>query len=693
VTRSTWNRRRAVAATAEIVAGLGATLLAGSVLGAAPDAGAPLDAPDAPEPHPPDPDAPRQTLAAQAPHPIGPDYDQDAAMPRHADDVASYVLKARLDADSHEVEGSGTIEFHNTTSHAVSSVSLHLYLNAFKNTRSAFLGSPFRRSRSNQSTTDWGFIDVRRFTAPTLGGGDLWPKATFDEDGDETSARIPLPKPVEPGEKTTFEMKWTSRLPGIVERTGFSGSFHLVAQWFPKLARLEPSGRWASFVFRPQSEFYADFGSYDVTLDVPRAMTVGATGARVESRTEGARTVERYHADDVHDFAWTAWDGFVEAREDADGVAVRVLAPRGHETNVRCTLSTVRFGLRFYGERFGRYPYRELTVVHPPQSASAAGGMEYPTLITTGGPWYAGTLSSYVERVTLHELGHQWFYGLVATNEHQSPFLDEGLTSYAESLAMDALLGPGSGVALPGLRVSGDAYMRALAAAASHRDVVGRPADAFATFGDVASLVYARTSTILATLAGVWGEEPVVRALGRYARRYRFDHPSPRHLVSAVRDVVGEEAASILSRAVFEGGWVDFVAREVRSAPVRDPAGVFDADSGRETRDVSDETEPTSWRSRVLVYRYGDLELPVDVDLILESGQRVRRTWNGRGRWTALEHVGAERVVGALVDPEVRIPLDENLLDNAVSESGGTTGRVLDGFTYAAEVALGSAGP
>ena len=95
----------------------------------------------------------------------------------------------------------------------------------------------------------------------------------------------------------------------------------------------------------------------------------------------------------------------------------------------------------------------ELTVVHPPVFAPGASGMEYPTLITTGFPWYAGHVSTLVERVTLHELGHQWFYGLVATDEHASPFLDEGLTTYAEWKAMEALFGDGSAISLPGLAV------------------------------------------------------------------------------------------------------------------------------------------------------------------------------------------------------------------------------------------------
>ena len=114
----------------------------------------------------------------------------------------------------------------------------------------------------------------------------------------------------------------------------------------------------------------------------------------------------------------------------------------------------MRFALPDFAGRYGRYPYEVLTLVHPPFSAAEAGGMEYPTFITTGGPWYGPPGLYEIEITALHEFGHQYFYGLIATNEDEWPFLDEGLNSYAEQLAMGAWLGPGSGGEALGLTVS-----------------------------------------------------------------------------------------------------------------------------------------------------------------------------------------------------------------------------------------------
>src|SRR5690606_13324849 len=140
-----------------------------------------------------------------------------------------------------------------------------------------------------------------------------------------------------------LEMTWDDKLPTVVERTGYHGSFHMVAQWFPKIAKVEADGTFAHFPFHHLGEFYADYGSYDVTLDVPSGFTVGATGRAVESKDEGGRHVERHVQKSVHDFAWTAFDGWREKTERIADVDVRVLYPRGYESQADRELAAVRF--------------------------------------------------------------------------------------------------------------------------------------------------------------------------------------------------------------------------------------------------------------------------------------------------------------------------------------------------------------
>ncbi|HEY3495599.1 MAG TPA: M1 family metallopeptidase, partial [Polyangiaceae bacterium] len=426
--------------------------------------------------------------------PAAPPATEPAITPESPPRVASYTLSAKLDAPRHEITASGTLVFRNVSEAPLAELYFHLYLNAFKNEKSLFLRSPFGEGRGGGRAEDWGYIDVAHCRARELDGVDLWPgrtPGTPSEPDDETDVRVPLPRPLEPGASLTLDLEWKAKLPAVVLRTGHARDFHFVGQWFPKLARLEPTGRFAHFPFHPQAEFYADYGDYDVTLDVPAAALSAATGERVESHVRGDRRVERYRARAVHDFAWTAWPGFRERTARIDGVAVRLLHPEGYETAAETTLATLARALPLASRLYGRYPYPTLTAVHPPEHAAEAGGMEYPTLITTGGPWYLGLLGDRaLESVTIHELLHQWFYGLVATNEAAAPILDEGVTSYAELHALEAAYGPGSAFRGFGVELSATALARALSAARAEDLPVASPAADFPGFRALAALVY-----------------------------------------------------------------------------------------------------------------------------------------------------------------------------------------------------------
>jgi aminopeptidase N len=227
-------------------------------------------------------------------------------------------------------------------------------------------------------------------------------------------------------------MKWQGRLPELTERAGFEGSFHMVSQWFPKIGVFTGQG-WKCHVYCASCEFFADFGNYDVELTVPRKYVVGASGTLVRSEIRGEERIDTYHAEDIHDFAWAASPDFLERRELMDerpghpGVMVRLLYQPDHSWFTEEQLRLLRLTLRDYGDWFGAYPYSTLTAIDVPDDATAA-AMEYPTLVAILSP--ASVLAperSYARYVTIHELGHNWFYGLVASNEAEEPWLDEGV--------------------------------------------------------------------------------------------------------------------------------------------------------------------------------------------------------------------------------------------------------------------------
>jgi hypothetical protein len=608
------------------------------------------------------------------------------------DDVADYTLTATLDVTKHTIHGEGTISWRNASALPVRELWVHLYLNAFKNERSVFLREP-DGNRGNGGVTTWGSIDVHKLVLHDASGSedsDLWPAAELHRPGDEdeTDARVPLPRDVAPGEEITLDVVWDDQLPSVVERTGFDGSLHFAGQWFPKIARLEPSGKWAHFPFHHLAEFYADFGTYDVTINVPASFVIGATGPVVDSKIAAGRRIERHVQPGIHDYAWTAWDKWRSLKESIEGVAVTVLFPSGCEGDARRELASIRFALPHFRDRYGNYPYPVLTLVHPPDSAGEVGGMEYPTLITTGSPWYYPPGIFVPELYTIHEFGHQYFYGLIATDEVSWPFLDEGLNSYAEEETLAAWKGPGSLATVLGFTLSDAAVQGIWGNARAHDQAVALPAYAFTTGTSYADLVYERTGALVETLRRVYGDETVTRALGLYARQGRFHHPVPEDLLQAFNQVAGGQVAQTLRTALFEKGWVDYTVTAIFSRKAASPAGLFDRNGKRETAAAAAGGGFEGW---VLVTRRGTLSFPVEVELTREDGSTERVRWDGGAESQRFAYTGKVGLRSAVVDPDHAVLLDENLTNNFASVPATRVAgapRTLERITYWAELAL-----
>jgi hypothetical protein len=397
--------------------------------------------------------------------------------------VLTYVIRASLDPQSHVVEGRGTLTWRNTTSVAVPDFHLHLYLNAFRDRHSTFLRESLTHRDAKYDEAHPGSIEVTSFR-PT-GGAELRPQASFAScddanPDDQTVLVLPLPEPIAPGAAATFEIAFTSRLPKAFARTGFGGDYHMVAQWFPKPGVFEEvpeagqvGGAWNCHQFHGSSEFFADYGSYDVSLTVPKAYEgrVGATGLLTQTTPDAAAgtVTYRYEAKDVHDFAWVCDTDFVvkehvfpggdAGQPEAQKRAAALLGREPQELNlkpVKVTLllqpehadqeerhkNAVFAALTHMGFWFGAYPYATLTVVDPDHRAEDTGGMEYPTLITGGTDYCPPERGWDPEFVLVHEFGHQYFYGIVGTNEFENAWMDEGLNTYGTARTMVAAYRP-----------------------------------------------------------------------------------------------------------------------------------------------------------------------------------------------------------------------------------------------------------
>jgi hypothetical protein len=430
-----------------------------------------------------------------------------------------YVIHATLEG---EVEGPKllhgrlTAKWTNGSEEEVGDLWFHLYLNAFSNNRSTHLQEEGGRIRGVEIEDGWGWSQVTGIGVREFGdreSRDVLDTLTYQrpDDGradDRTVFSVTLPRPIRPGETIEVELEWESRLPQLRRRTGAKEDFLLVAQWFPKLGVYETGRGWNCHQFHRHTEFYADFGTYDVTLTLPSrfAGKVGATGFKMNEVRKGDTVELTFAAPSrkdrlgpdrtgkrplVHDFAWTADPRFVvESQtfrferwaENFPSEVERVRRALGEEVDLTLRDVDVTIlihperadqvgrirkatfaALFFYGLWFGEYPFEHVTVVDPAWGARGAGGMEYPTLFTAGSPLFATKEMQQPEGVVIHECGHQFFQGLVGNNEFEAAFLDEGINSYADSEVRYAVFGERqhatffSRIPFDGTSVGGDA--------------------------------------------------------------------------------------------------------------------------------------------------------------------------------------------------------------------------------------------
>jgi len=707
----------------------------------------------------------RRPLAAQSPPP---------------GNRVDYVIHARLEGETHDpktLTGDLSLTWTNGSGEAVDDLWFHLYLNAFSNNRSTHLLESNGKLRGFEIKSDWGWSRVTAVRVARAGETewtDVFPSFQYRRPDDankddRTVFSVDLPFEIADGETIRAQLEWESQLPRVRRRTGYKDDFLLVAQWFPKLGVYEPERGWNTHQFHANSEFFSDYGTYDVTLNLPERYKNRVQGSGVIERDviEAGRNIVRFVAPSdkdqrtvdatgrmprIHDFVWTGDPDFVvhedifrfddwaeryagevsrvqeilgpDASIRTRDVDVTVLVQPEHVDQAERHRKATEAALFFYGLWFGEYPYQHVTVVDPAWGARAAGGMEYPTLFTAGTELFTTEDMHTPESVTVHEAGHQFWYGLVGNNEFEAAWLDEGFNSYTYAEVLWRVYGrqrettkfaghPVDGVPLVGLPAQGkvdDAlFSKVLPYAwlSGDRDDRGlldlwreQPALTYARqwtdprwndrsrylrdpdsdpietaawkYVDRTSYStnsYPRTAAALRTLSAVVGYGPFLRGMRHYATTWRYRHPYPADFYASFQEGAGVDCQWYFDD-VFRGlgtlDWQVEVTQERRSRPI----GFFQSEGGAflEKTDEDGDPEDEPWKAEVVLRRKGTLALPLPIRMRFDDGSIQNAVWTReeqlRKSWKKFEVVGEKKLVSVILDPDRGIYLDADMSNN-----------------------------
>jgi Peptidase family M1 domain len=602
--------------------------------------------------------------------------------------VVHYEIDAKYNAATHTVDATEVLTYHNLTGQALDHFPFHLYQNAFQ-PKSTFVREAKLQGSRDTAYAKWedkfyGSEDIK--SIEVVGQGDLTAQLQYmaPDDGnkdDKTVVDLHVPQAIAPGGYVQFKIAFQTKFPETQARSGWKRDFVLGGQWFPKVG-LFWHGAWNCHQYHNTSEFFADFGVYDVKLTVPDYEVVGASGVLVSdaANSDGTKTYT-YHGDDIHDFAWTASPRY-KVKEDGvfqgqmGPVKLRILMQPAHWSQAERHEKIVKQTMERFEQWYGPYPYKTLTLVDP-EPDSAAGGMEYPTFITGDATWFAPKGEHiFPEVVVEHEFGHQYWYGMVATNEFEDAWMDEGINSYTEVKVLDSIFGKSeSMLGQVGMTLGERESQRGGYISVADRDAMAEKAYEFYSSNTYAGVTYGKTACVLLTLEGIIGEDTMAKAMRTYFMRYRFTHPVKEDFLKTIEEVSGKDLRWYFNQAVYGTQVLDYEVMKLSSFPVN-----WYEDEKKGAGKNKDDKD-TVYQSTVWLHRKEDFVLPVELEVKFSNGETIREHWDGQSRWVKFQYEKKAKVESAEIDPDHKILLDRNNFNNSqTAEANGKPARKLTNY-------------
>lgn len=527
-----------------------------------------------------------------------PAYSQD-----YFQQAVNYNIRVALDDKNHMLRGFETIEYTNNAPSALEVLHFHLWPNAYKNNRTTLAGEQLKREGKHylfNIKSQRGYIDSLHFKVD--GKTVDW---EYHPDHIDICT-LHLNKPLQSGETIRITTPFRVKIPlGVTSRMGHIAQSYKITQWYPKPAVYDHRG-WHPMPYRHLGEFYSEFGHFDVSITLPENYVVAATGRLRDPKekkwlkqkardTKGKFSFDRddmdfpvssdqkktvrYTIDSAHDFAW-----FADKRYHVMMDSVR-LPQSGRQvttwaffTNVRAELwrkatHYINDAIKYYSGWYGDYAYSNCTAVLGAEGSSG-NGMEYPTITAIGHTQQPRML----EQVIMHEVGHNWFYGMLGFNERRYPYLDEGINTFSEirymntkyprlklyeMFGLDRTLAKFLG--MDHMDYADQHEFIYLMRARRNLDQPTNTASAAFTPTNYAAISYSKTGLAFRHLRAYLGEEDFNQEMRDFFRKWKFRHPYPRNLEQSFNKPANQPLEWFFDDMLKTSGKVDYKMKSFRN--------------------------------------------------------------------------------------------------------------------------------
>lgn len=580
--------------------------------------------------------------------------------------TAKYNIKALLNIEQKEVVVKERIVWYNKTKFETNKLYFHLYLNGYSGNHTIFSK---RYTVDSETSTRIQFKNITVNSDPALlkyiSNDPEFPL-------DSTVASIKLSNQLMPEDSVIIEFEYSFNVPKSLKRLGYASgrNFYFISQWFPKLGVFE-NGEWNCSPFYHNTNFYSDFADYEVELSIPAEYEVASTGVVKKVTTYDDRRIFQITQNAVHDFVWMASDEInkvtdVFTRNDSSQVLIELFLQPEDSKYLDRYLESIKYTLSYFEDNIGSYPYQTLTCVDPPRTSNA-GGMEYPTLFTVRSELFSREKTLRIESVTIHEFIHQYFQGIVANDEVNEAWLDEGISAYLTSLLVQEKYGAKystfrfldfisvEGInflqynEIPLIYTLGDfTYTRGYRSFQKYYECnsIGAISDASFEIPRIDAYYvnsYYKPELLLMSLERIVGKQTMVQIFQRFFEQYKFRHPKGSDFFRIVEEVAGKDLTWFWEAYYQKNKIFDYGITNVRQ--IKD--NIYEVDARR----------------------FEDGIAQTEIALVTES-DTLYKQWDGKERFKIVRFETDKNVLGAEIDP-----LRKNLFDLNFSNNSFTTER------------------
>jgi len=587
-----------------------------------------------------------------------------------------YQINVKVSPKKRELDGVEIIRWTNRTGTEVNTLRINLFYNAFKSPDSTFFTetSIYKASKEKLKKYKFGSIDIQKIKIINRNENITGKMVHLcPDDGnlkDRTNAEFKLTKPVVPGQTIWIKTKFRLKMPEIFYKTGQSGNYLFFAHWYPKVCVLEKKGEWISHQFHRRQGLYSEFNDFHVRITIPKSYKIGATGIKTaEEKPNNKLTVYEFKQENVQDFAWAVYPDFIEVKDkirlnsnEFDTEIILLLSHFNRSAKERY-LNIIKFTLKYFDENLASYPYRTLTVIDTPLHSFNSSGHVYSTLLTGVYLKILPVSMKYLELMVVHGIAHQFWLEVAGSDTLKEPWLSEGIAVFYEMEIMDKYFEKkGSLLDLLYFRIFDWEIRRRSFIVRSPLDRANNLSWSLSNNKILTGNIHSKISLLLRSLKNIIGEEEFKDFFRYYFNKVKFKHHDTETFKSEFNNYFKENYSWAFDQFVGTDMNLDTAVYSVKSDKVKI--------SGKYNNEV------------VFVRKSGFF--PVELSIVLEGGKEIKFFWKKNEKWKKVRFTDESPIEFAMVDPNFKIPLDINLVNNsrAIKKENGVLRKLAVKFGF-----------